>query len=219
MSYYAHYDIPVCKCGEAASYRVAKKFGQSSPVWSRKPLYCYDCATKRAMARRQLEIDERNARIAKGQAKDCDVLMGLAEDIREEVTRKLADAGYVELSRLVAATPIVMNSQYTRVLGRAWYGEGRRIEWSLKAYQNAHNVTHGDFRRTLLHEWAHILDFAHHGRSSGHGRGWQKFTHFLGISEATAYSMVYASRRVKRMARTEEMDQAVDNDRALRSSI
>jgi len=221
------YSIPadrLCKdCGgDYAQYRVAKKFGRSRPTWSKKPLYCYHCAKDRAAKRIQIEKDERNDRIRRGQAVDADILQGLAEDLREEVARMLGDAGHHDLSDLVSDTPIIMNSQYSRVLGRAHSGsksvdEGgnRCIEWSLKAYQNAGNVSRGAFRRTILHEWAHILEFASIGRSSNHGQEWRRWTHFLGIPEATAISWdVYSSRRVKKYARTEDMDQAVENESA-----
>lgn len=202
-----------CKCGQHSGYRVMKRFGLSSPTWSQKPLYCYDCAMTRAMARRQVEIDERNDRIARGCPRDDDILQGLAEDIREFVARQLENAGHRDFARHVSSTPIIMNSQYSRLLGRAWYGENRRIEWSLKAYQNTPNITSGDFRQTILHEFAHILDYAENGRSSGHGRGWRRWTDFLGIGDAEATSAVYSSRRVRRMTHTEEMDRAVETER------
>jgi len=191
-----------------------KRYGLSNPTWSQKPLYCYSCAMEQAIARRQVEIDERNARIQSGSPRDDDILQGFAEDVREFVARKLEDAGYVDHARHISSTPIVMNSQYRRLIGRAWYGEGRRIEWSLKAYQNTPNITSGDFRHTLLHEFAHILDYFAHRCSSGHGRRWRKWTAFLGIPKAKATAAVYASRRVRRMTLTQEMDSAVESARS-----
>jgi hypothetical protein len=198
-----------------------KRHGVSQVTWSKKPLYCRPCAEDAAKRRTDIEKAERSKRIATGNAKDCDILQGLAEDLREWVARRLEDAGHITLAQHVSETPIIMNSQYRRILGRAWYGSAplgqggsRRIEWSLAAYQNVDNVSHGFFKRTLLHEWAHILDHASHGFSSRHGRGWRQWTAFLGIPDAKAHSETYGvSRYIKRYELTKDMSDAVDNDR------
>ena len=108
------YDVPMCRCGEYAQYRVMKKGGISQPVASRKPRYCYACARVAADKRIRIEREERIARIASGNPKDCDILQGLAEDLREWVARRLEENGYSDAARAVSETPIIMNSQYRR---------------------------------------------------------------------------------------------------------
>lgn len=214
------YETIYCRCGREARYRVMKRHGLSQPTFSRKPKYCSACAVIAAEKRIQIEKDERDRRIASGNAKDCDVLMGLAEDIREWIARKLEEDGNLEAAKFISSTPIIMNSQYRRILGRAHEGKhpapegNRRIEWSLKAYQNAVNVDHGFFRQTLLHEWAHILDYFENGFMGNHGRAWRKWCVFLGIGGAARCTPVdVVSRRIKRYERTEDMDRAIDRCR------
>lgn len=209
------FDVKLCRCGAEAAFRVMKRHGYSQVTWSKKPLYCRSCAEDAASNRTAIERAERLKRLATGNAQDCDVLQGLAEDLREWVARRLEDDGMLTLAEQVSRTPIVMNSQYRRILGRAWHGSNRRIEWSLAAYQNAGNVSAGVFRQTLLHEWAHILDHLSIGYSSGHGRGWQKWTAFLGIPHARAISSADVSRLIKKYDRTEVMDRAIEADRCV----
>lgn len=187
----ARYGHPVCVyCLKEkgipifAPYRIGKEGSLRREVRSRTGVYCYEHSQYQLeLYRTGIEM-RRRVRFAEGKQTDEDVLIRLADEIKEWAVRRLRDAGRDHEADYLAGTPIFSNRAYTRVTGRAWYvGSVRRIEFALKYFKVTDNVSNGAFRNTILHEIAHMIDYAKNGdheRRDGHGPNWKAECEFFG---------------------------------------